>query len=78
MVFHEVPQALLFRIELNINYIYEFMYQKTSYNCLHFDCQKIAELCEDRINMIDIIKKPTINLHAIIKQVLDEQFKKKS
>ena len=73
MVFIEPPQALQFRIELNKNYMYEFLANKTSDNCQSIDVQRLTELVEDRLNMVDILKNPTIKVHKVIKQVLHEQ-----
>lgn len=72
MVFTEPPQALQFRIELNKNYMYEFL-NKTSHNCQSIDVQRLTELVEDRLNMIDILKNATIKVHTVIRQVLHEQ-----
>lgn len=73
MVFTVEPQALLFRFELNKNYIYEYLALKTKHECHKFDVQRLAETVEDRINMVDILKYPTINIHNILKQVINEQ-----
>ena len=73
MVFTEPPQALFFRIELNKNYIYAFLAQKTKYTCFDLDVQKVAELVEDRLNVVDIMKTPTLNIHNVIRSVIHEQ-----
>ena len=75
MVFTEVPQACLFRFDINKNYIYAFLAVKTEHSCHEFDVQRLAETVEDRINMVDILKTPTINIHAILKQAINEQLK---
>ena len=73
MVFIEPPQALQYRIELNKNYMYEFLAHKTSHNCQSIDVQRLTELVEDRLNMVNILKNPTIKVHSVIRQVLHEQ-----
>ena len=70
MVFTEVPQALLFRIELNTNYLCAFIVHHTRYRVQHYNLQLLTEIIEDRLNLIDILKHPVINFAEIIKEEL--------
>ena len=72
MVFTEPPQALQYRIELNKNFMYQFLVLKTSTELTDINVQRLTELVEDRLNLIDILISPTINVHNVIKQVLHD------
>ena len=78
MVFTEVPQALLFRIELNTNYLCAFIAQKTTYRIQHFDLQQLTEVIEDRLNLIDILTNPIVNFTKIVKEELRNYESKRS
>ena len=73
MVFTEVPQALLFRIELNTNYVCAYIAQNTKIPIVKYDLRRLTEELEDRCNLVDLMKTPTINVGKLLKDILHEK-----
>ena len=73
MVFTEVPQALLFRIELNTNYVCAFIALNTTIPIGKYDLQRLTEELEDRCNLVDLMKTPAINVAQLLKDILHEK-----
>ena len=71
MVFTEVPQALLFRIELNTNFVCAYIAQKTRIPVNKYNLQRLTEDIEDQANMVDLLKTPVINIGVLLRETLD-------
>ena len=78
MPFTEVPQALLFRIELNTNFICAFIANKVNAKLIHYDLPRLTGIIEDRLNMVDLLEDPLLQVHKIIRQELKNYEKEHS
>ena len=76
MVYAQDVNASQFRIAINVNFIWMFLY-KNNYKEYHkLPVYKIAELVEDEINMCNILDKAAIPIHDIIRKHIGNEYKK--
>ena len=76
MVYWTDSNSSQFRIEINGNFIWDFLYQQNYKNYRTFPVAKIADLAEDAINMVDISKKSRLEIHDIIRFQISLALKK--
>ena len=67
MVYWTDTTSSQFRIEINGNFIWDFLYQQNYKNYRTYPVALIADLVEDSLNMINISKNSRLDLHDIIR-----------
>ena len=78
MVYRENTYASQFTFRLNINYVWDFL-AKYDYKAYHeLDVQKIAELTEDEVNLVNILDHSTLSIQTILKKHIQKAYKERN
>ena len=76
MVYTDPPQSSLFRIEINVNFLWEWL-RVNNYTEFHnFDILKIAGRVEDELNMTNLLFKCRLDVHDVIRKHVSHAYKK--
>ena len=76
MVYWTDTTSSQFRIAINGNFIWDFLYQQKFKNYRKYPVALIADFVEDAINLVDISKKSKLEIHDIIRHQISKALKK--
>ena len=71
MTYSDYPQSSQFRFNLNVQFVWGYLRKHfPKVNLSGIDVNRVAEIVEDEINMIDLSVRPSINVLHIFRTVL--------
>ena len=76
MVYATDTHSSQFRIELNVNFVWEFLQRKGYKNYTNLPVAKIAESTEDELNVTNILRQNKICVHDILRKHIAAAYKK--
>ena len=75
MVYKECVLASQFRIALNEDFVWQFLRENYE-RYYHLNVKKIAELCEDALNLVNLLENKMINVDKILRLEILKEYKR--